>query len=69
MALFACVLLVAITGGQQRTTHRVPAGTHLAIELRTPADSEHTAPGDQVDRAVRTKNALQPDREATRKRT
>lgn len=39
---------------QQGTTYRVPAGTHLAIELQTSIDSEHAAVGDQVDGAVTT---------------
>ena len=39
---------------QQGTTYRVPAGTHLAIELRTSIDSEHATVGDQLDGALTT---------------
>ncbi len=39
---------------QPGTTYRVPAGTHLTIELRTSIDSEHATVGDQVDGSVTT---------------
>lgn len=53
MGLAACLLLAAIAGAQG-TTYRVPAGTHLAIELQTTIDSERAAPGEQVDGIVTT---------------
>jgi hypothetical protein len=52
--LLAVAGVAGTAGAQQGTTYRVPAGTHLALELRTTVDSERAAPGDQVDAVVTT---------------